>query len=30
MTSIANWHRFEIDNPGTFTNMYQFWARSRR
>lgn len=30
MTSVANWHRFEIDNPGTFTNMYQFWVRSRR
>jgi len=28
--SVANWHRFEIDNPGTFTNMYQFWVRSRR
>jgi SAM-dependent methyltransferase len=30
MISIANWHQFEIDNPGTFTNMYQLWARSRR
>ena len=30
MISVANWHRFEIDNPGTFTNMYQFWVRSRR
>jgi len=30
MTSIANWHRFEVANPGTFTNMYQFWVRSRR
>ncbi len=29
MVSIANWHRFEVDNPGTFTNMYQFWAISR-
>ena len=30
MISIANWHRFEIDNPGTFVGMYQFWVRSRR
>ena len=30
MTSIANWHRYEIANPGTFGNMYQFWVRSRR
>lgn len=30
MTSIANWHQFEIDNPDTFTNMYQFWVQSRR
>ena len=30
MTSIANWHRYEIDNPNTFIGMYQFWVRSRR
>lgn len=30
MTSIANWHRYEIDNPTTFIGMYQFWVRSRR
>jgi SAM-dependent methyltransferase len=30
MTSVANWHRFEVENPATFTNMYQFWVRARR
>ena len=26
-TSLDNWHQFEIDNPDTFINMYQFWVR---
>ena len=25
--SLDNWHQFEIDNPDTFINMYQFWVR---
>ena len=25
--SLDNWHKFEIDNPDTFINMYQFWVR---
>ena len=25
--SLDNWHQFEKDNPNTFINMYQFWAR---
>ena len=25
--SLDNWHQFEIDNPDTFYNMYQFWVR---
>lgn len=27
MTSLDNWHLFEIDNPDTFANMYQFWVQ---
>lgn len=27
MTDLANWHRFEIENPATFTGMYQFWVQ---
>jgi len=26
-TSLENWHQFEINNPDTFTRMYQFWVR---
>ena len=26
--SLANWDLFEQDNPDTFINMYQFWARA--
>jgi SAM-dependent methyltransferase len=26
-TSLANWGRFESDNPDTFTAMYQFWIQ---
>jgi Flp pilus assembly protein TadD/2-polyprenyl-3-methyl-5-hydroxy-6-metoxy-1,4-benzoquinol methylase len=27
LTNLDNWHRFEIDNPDTFANMYQFWVQ---
>ncbi len=26
-TSLENWHRYECDNPSTFSSMYAFWAR---
>ena len=26
-TSLVNWNQFEISNPNTFSNMYQFWVR---
>ena len=26
-TNLDNWHQLEVDNPGTFINMYQFWVR---
>ena len=25
MTNVAQWHRFETENPHTFGGMYQFW-----
>jgi 2-polyprenyl-3-methyl-5-hydroxy-6-metoxy-1,4-benzoquinol methylase len=28
-TSLIHWHTFEIENPSTFTNMYQFWIQKR-
>ena len=27
MTNLAQWHRYETDNPRTFINMYQFWVQ---
>jgi hypothetical protein len=27
MRSLELWHRFEIDNPNTFGNCYNFWVR---
>ncbi|MEN3377223.1 MAG: hypothetical protein V7604_2578 [Hyphomicrobiales bacterium] len=27
MTNLANWHRFESENPATFRGMYQFWVQ---
>ena len=27
MTDLAQWHRYEIDNPRTFAQMYQFWVQ---
>ena len=29
MTNLGNWHRFEADNPDTFTGMYYFWVQKR-
>ena len=29
MTDLAQWHRFEIDNPSTFIKMYQFWIQKK-
>jgi SAM-dependent methyltransferase len=29
MRDLANWHKYEEDNPGTFTRMYQFWLQRR-
>ncbi|MDX8398938.1 MAG: tetratricopeptide repeat protein [Gallionellaceae bacterium] len=26
-TNLAQWHQFEIENPNTFANMYQFWVQ---
>ena len=26
--SLDNWNQFEISNPDTFSNMYQFWVRN--
>lgn len=28
-TDLANWARFEADNPATFAEMYQFWIQKR-
>ena len=25
--SLEKWHDFEIDNPGTFRNLYEFWVQ---
>lgn len=27
LTSLSLWHAFELDNPDTFSGMYQFWCR---
>ncbi len=27
MTDLAAWHAFEVENPATFTGMYQFWVQ---
>ena len=26
---LDNWHIFELENPDTFTGMYQFWIQKR-
>lgn len=30
LTSLRLWHEFELDNPDTFSNMYQFWCRKTK
>jgi tetratricopeptide (TPR) repeat protein/2-polyprenyl-3-methyl-5-hydroxy-6-metoxy-1,4-benzoquinol methylase len=27
LTSLSQWHKFELKNPDTFRGMYQFWCR---
>ena len=27
LASLRLWHQFELENPDTFSNMYQFWCR---
>ena len=29
MTDLAQWHRYETDNPRTFLKMYQFWVQRK-
>ncbi|HXW26917.1 MAG TPA: tetratricopeptide repeat protein [Xanthobacteraceae bacterium] len=29
MTDLAQWHRYEVDNPRTFIGMYQFWMQKK-
>jgi tetratricopeptide (TPR) repeat protein/SAM-dependent methyltransferase len=29
MTDLAQWHRYETDNPLTFRQMYQFWVQRK-
>jgi hypothetical protein len=26
-TDLASWHQFEMENPGSFVGMYQFWIQ---
>ena len=26
-TNLDNWHKFELNYPKTFLNMYQFWCK---
>ena len=28
MTDLAQWHRFESENPDTFASMYRFWVQN--
>ena len=27
LTSLSQWHKFELENPETFIGMYQFWCK---
>ncbi len=27
LTSLSQWHKFELQNPNTFVGMYQFWCQ---
>ena len=29
LTSLPLWHKFELQNPGTFRAMYQFWCKKK-
>ncbi len=29
LTSLSLWHEFELENPGTFQGMYQFWCKKK-
>ena len=29
MTDLAQWHRYETENPSTFVKMYQFWVQKK-
>ena len=29
MTDLAQWHRYETDNPRTFLYMYNFWVQKK-
>jgi len=29
MTDFSNWDEFEVQNPRTFDEMYQFWCAKR-
>ena len=29
LTSFSMWHKFELQNPGTFRAMYQFWCKKK-
>lgn len=29
MTDLSQWHRYETDNPRTFSGMYQFWVQRK-
>jgi len=29
LTSLSQWHEFELKNPDTFIGMYQFWCQKR-
>tara|TARA_B100000902_G_C27031025_1_gene774502 strand:+ start:162 stop:275 length:114 start_codon:yes stop_codon:yes gene_type:complete len=28
--SLDNWNKYELNNPDTFANMYQFWVRKKQ
>jgi hypothetical protein len=30
MADLDQWHRFELETPKAFVNMYQFWVQRRR
>ena len=26
---LKNWHKFEVDNPNSFSKMYRFWVKKK-